>query len=143
MRRYIALALVFAAIATGSGLDAVKAEPNLEKRSRLALDNANAAVDAARQAYSAGDISASNAALDEVRESVNVCLAALDETHKQARKSPRAFKRAEMDIGALVRRLRSLETDFSVEDRAEVLKTEQRLQEVHDELIARIMSKKK
>jgi hypothetical protein len=137
------LALAFNAIALSSGLDAVKAEPNLEKRSKLALDNANAAIDAARNAYSSGDLNGSTAALEEVRESVNVCLAALNETHRDARKSPKAFKRAEMDIAGLVRRLRSLETDFSVDDRAEVHKTEQRLQEVHDELISRIMSKKK
>jgi hypothetical protein len=141
--RSIGLALVFTAIALSSRLDAVKSEPNLEKRSKLALDNAHAAIDAARQAYSSGDLQGSNAALDEVRESVNLCLAALNETHKEARKSPKAFKRAEMEIAGLVRRLKSLETDFSLDDRAEVQKTVQRLQEVHDELISRIMSKKK
>lgn len=143
MKRSIVLALVVAAVAVASGLDRVKAEPNLEKRSRLALEYANSEIDAARQAYNSGEMKKSNAALAEVRESVDLCVQSLDETHKDARKNPKAFKRAEIDIQGLVRRLKSLEDDFSVDDRGEILKTEQRLQEVHDDLIARIMTKRK
>ncbi len=143
MKRSIALGIALAAVMLASGLDSVKSEPNLEKRSKLALDNANAAVDAARQAYDAGHFKDSLSALNEVRDSVELSLASLNETHKDARRNPKAFKRAELEIRELVRRLKSLESDFGVEDRAEVLKTEQRLQEVHDELITRIMSKRK
>lgn len=134
---------MLAAAVLASGLDAVKSEPNLERRSRLALDHANTAVDSAREAYAAGRLKESLSALDEVREAVDLSLTSLNDTHKDARKNPKAFKRAEMEIRELVRRLKSLESDFSVEDRSEVLKTEQRLQDVHDELIARIMSKHK
>jgi uncharacterized coiled-coil DUF342 family protein len=143
VKRSLLLGMAFVAVVLASGLDAVKSEPNPEKRARLALDNANSAIDSARQAYSSGDMKQSTEALNEIRTSVDLCLESLNATHKDARKSPKAFKRAEMDIRGLVRRLKSLETDFSVEDRAEVHKTEQRLQEVHDELIARIMSKHK
>ena len=143
MKLAIALALGFGAVALASGLDAIKAEPNLEKRSKLALDYANSEIDAARQAYSSGDMKGSTAALVEVRDAVDLCVQALDDTHKDARKSPKAFKRAEMDIREMIRRLRSLEDDFSLDDRGEVLKTEQRLQEVHDDLITRIMTKRK
>ena len=143
MKLAVAIALVMAGALLASGLDAVKAERNPERRSKLALDNANSAIDAARDAYSAGHLKQSNAALAEVRESVELCLESLDATGKNARKSPKPFKHAELEIRGLVRRLKSLETDFSVEDRGEVLSTEQRLQEVHDELISRIMSKRK
>jgi hypothetical protein len=143
VKRSIGLGMALVAVTLASGLDAVKSEPNLERRSRLALDNANSAIDTARQAYAAGQWKESFSALIEIRDSVDLCLASLNETHKDARKSPKAFKRAELEIRELVRRLKSLESDFGVDDRSEVLKTEQRLQEVHDELIARIMSKHK
>ena len=143
MKRSIALGLAFVAVMLASGLDAVRSEPNPEKRAKFALDNANSAIDTARQAYTAGDVKQSVEAVIEIRDSVDLCLESLNATHKDARKSPKAFKRAEMDIRELVRRLKSLETDFSVDDRAEVVKTVQRLQEIHDELIARIMSKHK
>lgn len=141
MKRVIALSLAVAAIAFATNLDTIKAEPNLERRSKLALDNANAAVDASREAYSAGKIKQSKIALAEVRDSVDLCFDSLKATGKEARKSPKPFKRAELNIRELIRRLKSLENDFNVDDRDEILKTEQRLQEVHDELITRIMSK--
>ena len=86
---------------------------------------------------------ASTAALTEVRDAVDLSVQALDDTHKDPRKSPKAFKRAEMDIREMMRRLQSLEDDFSVDDRGEIFRTEQHLQEVHDDLITRIMTKRK
>jgi hypothetical protein len=139
----IGLGLLLVSVVLASGLDAVKSEPNLEKRSKLALENANSAIDTARQDYTAGHLKETLSALTEVSDSVDLCLASLNETHKDARKNPKAFKRAEMDIRELVRRLKSLESDFALDDRSEVLKIEQHLQEVHDDLIMRIMSKHK
>lgn len=143
MNRAVHLGLVFAAVALASGLDSVKQEPNLDKRCKLALEYANEAVDTARQAYTSGDSRHSLEALNEIRESVDVCLDALNATGKEARKNPKLFKRSEMQIRELLRRLKSLESDFAVDDRAEVTRTEQHLHEVHDELITRIMSKHK
>jgi hypothetical protein len=139
----IVLSLAFASVSLASGLEAIKAETNLEKRSKLALEYANSQIDAARQAYSAGNLKGSTAALSQVCEGVNLSIDALDETHKDARRSPKAFKRAEVNIREMIRRLKSLEDDFSVDDRGEILKTEQRLQEVHDDLITRIMTKRR
>ncbi len=131
------------AVMLASGLDAVKAESNLEKRAKLALDYANDAIDASRKAYSTGDMDATTAGLDQVREAAEVCLEALTATGKDARRNPRPFKRAELRINELLRRLKSLETDFGAGERAAVEKTQQRLLEIHDDLISRIMSKHK
>jgi hypothetical protein len=46
-------------------LAAVKNEPNLERRSERALDNANAALDLARDAYNSSDFAATQSALEE------------------------------------------------------------------------------
>ena len=131
------------AMAAGADLAAVKAEPNPERRAKLAIDHANEEVNAAGKAYSNGDARAAMAAVREIVESVDLCKASLEATGKDARKSPRPFKRAEMEIRELLRRLKTLENDFSVDDRPAVVEAEQHLQEVHADLIQQIMTKKK
>jgi hypothetical protein len=124
-------------------LDAIKAEPNLEKRSERALDNADREIDSARKAYAAGDLNSTRQALQNVRASVELSYDSLQETGKNPRRSPKYFKRAEVRIREMLRRLRGLEDEFSVEDRAPVQEVEKRLQEIHDDLLTGIMTKKK
>lgn len=139
----VLLSLVLAGFAAGSDLDAIKAEPNLERRSERALENGKRAVEDARAAFDAGDFAKMQTALNEVAESVDVSYAALSETRKSPRKSPKYFKKAEMTIGDMLRRLKSLESDASVEDRPMVQKTERQLHEIRDNIVSGIMSKKK
>jgi hypothetical protein len=143
MIRQILLALSLACFCGAGDLDAIKAEPNLEKRSERALDNADRQIDAARKAYAAGDVNSTRQALHEVRASVELSYTSLQETGKNPRRSPKHFKRAEVRIREMLRRLRGLEDEFSVEDRPPVQEVEQRLQEIHDELLTGIMTKKK
>ena len=82
-----------------------------------------------------------NRALEEVRESVNLSADSLDETHKHARNN-KYYKRAELKLRALLRRLSSFRDQVGVDDRKEIDSVHQRLQEVHDKLLAEIMSKK-
>src|SRR5579862_4283096 len=99
-------------------LAAVRTEPNLERRSDLALDNANAACDAARDAYNAGDAAKTETALDEVEASVDLAYQSLQETGKDARRNPKSFKRAELKTRQLLRRLEGLRDSFAAADRA-------------------------
>src|SRR5580704_572431 len=89
-------------------LASVKMEPNLEKRSDLALDNATAALDQARTAYNSGDVAKTEVALNEVGESVDLAYHSLEETGKDARRNPRPFKRAELRTRELLRRLEGI-----------------------------------
>ena len=139
----ILLAFALVSLCRGGDLDAIKAEPNLEKRSDRALDNADQEIDAARKAYAAGDLNGTRQALQDVRASVELSYDSLQETGKNPRRSPKHFKRAELKIREMLRRLRGLEDEFSVEDRPPVQEVEQRLQEIHDELLTGIMTKKK
>lgn len=123
-------------------LSNVKTEPNLEKRSDLALDNANRAIDDARAAYQAGDAKKTDDDLAEVRQSVDLSLESLENSGKQARKS-KYFKRAEIKLRELLRRLSGFRDEMSVDDRKPLDDTAARLQEVHDRLLQEIMSKKK
>ena len=132
----LALWLAFADIG------AVKSEPDPEKRSELALANADHAIDEARQAYKDGDDKTAQAAILEVGESVEVSYDALEHAHKAPRKS-KYYKSAELKVRALMRRLTSLRDEVSFEGRQSVDAVLKKLSDVHDRLLDGIMSKKK
>jgi hypothetical protein len=123
-------------------LSAIKTEPNLERRSDRAADNAVVAFDAAREAFDGGNIEKAKAALDEVRESVDLAYQSLEESGKDARRNPKFFKKAELKTRDLLRRLEGMAKAVSIEDRALVEKVRDRVAQVHDDLIKDIMKKK-
>jgi hypothetical protein len=131
------------AFALAIDLAGVKAEPNLEKRSERALDYANSALDAARDAYGRGEFEPYQAQLNEVSASVDIAYEALEQTGKDPRRNPRAFKRAEMRTRELLRRIEGLVQAVNYADREAVEKVQERVAAVHDNLLEGIMSKRK
>jgi hypothetical protein len=123
-------------------LTAIKLEPNLERRSERALDNASAAMDTARDASSAGEPEKVKAALEELRDSVDLAYQSLVDSGKSARRSPKFFKRAELKTRELMRRLEGLAQAVDAEDRIFVESVRDRVSKVHDDLIQDIMQKK-
>jgi hypothetical protein len=121
-------------------LAAIKLEPNLERRSELALGNASAAMDAARDAST--DEAKLKAALTDLRESVDLAYQSLVESGKSARRSPKFFKRAELKTRELMRRLEGLAQAVDADDRVFVESVRDRVSKVHDDLIQDIMQKK-
>src|SRR5688572_17389896 len=103
-------------------LAAVKSEPDLEKRSRLALDNGDKALNAAKDAFKKGDIGAMKAALQEVKESSELALESLKETGKHPSKNTKHYKRGELKTRQLQRRLDSFSQEVGFEDR-EIVQT--------------------
>ena len=143
-RFVLALALTLAgAAAASTELDAVRAEANLEKRSKLALDNAASALRSAREAYQAGDTATVTAKTDEIGESVDLAYNSLTETGKNPRKSPKWFKHAEMETRELTRRLEDFAQQMNYNDRAILDKTRARVEQVHDELLTGLMEGRK
>ena len=71
---WIALFTLFYLTANLPAVDlaSIQQEPNLERRSQLAMDYAGAALDTARAAYQASDLEKTQAALSEVGEAVDV-----------------------------------------------------------------------
>ena len=124
-------------------LTQVQAEPNLEKRSRFALENAERALQASRQAYTAGDVKQAGAMLKELGESVELAEKSLDESGKNPIKSPKYFKSAEIKTGSLVRRIDAFSRDMSFEDRPMADKIKEQVQATHDRLLQGIMVGKK
>lgn len=115
------------------------AEPNLEKRSRLALQNAEAALRRAAEAYRTGQWDRTEQALEEARKSVEVSYLALKATGKNPRRSPKHFKHAEARTRDLLKRLGDLRQKFSVEDRRQIEAVEEYIRKVHDELLGGIL----
>jgi hypothetical protein len=125
------------------GLEQARAEPNLEKRSGLAIDNALAALKQAREAYQTGDMMQVAARAKEIQESVDLAYTSLVQTGKDPRRSPKWFKRAEIQTRDLLRSMDSLEHDMSFEERAVFEKTKEKVQQVHDDLLTGLMEGKK
>ena len=126
----------------GPDLAAVKSEPNLEKRSERALEHANLALDAARDAYGRGEIEQSKAELEEVGASVDLAYESLQQTGKDPRRNGK-FKQAELRTRELLRRLQGFGQTMSFADRDVLDKVRDRVSMVHDDLLDGIMSKRK
>jgi hypothetical protein len=129
--------------AARADLAAARAEANLEKRSTLALDNAQAALKAARAAYNAGDDPAVSAALEEMRQSVELARDSLQQTGKNPRSHSKYFKQAEIATRDLLRRMETFQLEMSYLDRPLVDGAKARVQQVHDELLTGLMEGKK
>jgi hypothetical protein len=138
-----ALLALSAAAPLRADLKKALAEPDLGKRSKLALDNAFAAYQAARDAYRKDDMQQTQASIDEVGQSVDLAYQSLDDTGKNPRKSPTWFKKAELATRDLSRRLASFEDEMSYPDRPMLEKLKARVQQVHDDLLLGLMEGKK
>lgn len=140
MKALIAV-LALAACACAADLGAIRAESNLEKRAGRALENADQSLDAAVDAVRADRAEQLKSALDEVVASVHLAQESLKETGKDPRRHSKYFKKAELSLRKLLRRLKDLETSVSVADRQGLLEAEQKVQEVHDAILNGIMTK--
>ncbi len=136
------MTVAFALVLAFFDLAAVKAEPDLNHRSELALMNAEEKLDAARQAYDAGNEAAEAADIQEVADSVALCYDSLEQAHGAPRKS-RYYKKAELKVSALMRRLSGFRDDVSFDFRSKVDIVLKRVSDIHDSLLSDIMSKKK
>ena len=142
MKRVALAILLLSVFALHADLKKALAEPNLEKRSGLALDNAAAALKSARTAYDKGDNDEVAKAAAEVLESVDLAAASLQQSGKNPRRST-WFKKAEISTRDLSRRIQSLQDDMSYVDRPLLDKVKTRVQEVHEQLLMGVMEGKK
>jgi hypothetical protein len=138
----LALALLLSAPAHAD-LRKARAEPDLEKRSGLALDNALDAFKAARAAYDKGDNDQVAVSAAEIQESVDLAAASLKQAGKNPRSHPKWYKKAEIATRDLLRRLDAFQQAMSYVDRAVLDPVKTRVQQVHDELLVELMEGKK
>jgi len=137
--------LTIALLSTGlqaADLSSIAQEPNLEKRNQLAIDYASGALDEASKQYRDGDADKAEAALRVVGASVELAYQSLLDTHKEARRDSRFFKRTELATRQLLRRIEGLAESMSFEDRPAAEKVRDRVAAIHDDLLQAIMKKK-
>jgi len=138
-----ALAVSLSAGYLHADLQRALAEQDLGKRSKLALENAAAAMDTARKAYQEGNLDVVASAAKEIEDSVNLAYISLQQTGKDPRKSPKWFKAAELATRDLTRRLQNFQEDMSYDDRPLLDKVIARVQQVHDNLLMGLMEGKR
>jgi hypothetical protein len=148
MRLAIAIWMVAAALQAARpvpppDLKQAQAEPNLEKRSKLAVDAAMASLKLAREAYTKGEMDEVGAYLANTLAAVSLSEVALEESGKDPRRSPKWFKRAEMELRELIRRADAFSREMSYTDRPLLEKLHDKVVQVHDRLLTGLMEGKR
>jgi hypothetical protein len=129
--------LAAAAVCQTTGLpEEVTAERNPGKRSEIAVTLADKSIDLARTYYRAGDAGRGDSELDLVRQLADECFRSAEQAHKS-----KYWKKAEMRIAALSRRVRSLVEELGYEQREKGRELADHLDSIHDKLLAGVMSK--
>jgi hypothetical protein len=145
-RRSTIAAAVLLLIAAPAGLWAdltnARAQPNLERRARLALDNAALQLRLASQADKSGDWAKTKEALAELGESVDLAYLSLKQTGKNPRNSGQ-FKNLEIKVRGLVKNLEEFRRTLDFEQREELTPLVKHLRQVHDEVLQSVMTPKK
>lgn len=150
MPRLLAAALFAAAAfaqlppaAVPADLETVRKMPDLQKRYTAALNLASSRIDAARKHIEASEQDAYKADLKEFVDAVQFTDETLRATGKDPSRDSRHFKKAELRMNEFRRRLKSLEDEVGVDDRAPVSEALRRLTELHDQLLQDIMGRRK
>jgi site-specific recombinase len=114
----------------------IKAEHDPAKRSEKALSLADEAFDNAHDFYSKGQINKGDAELENMMTALEECLSSLDTAHKA-----KYYKKAEMNVAFLQRRMQSLLDDIALQQRGWAEYTQHKLDGLHDKLLEGVMRK--
>lgn len=112
------------------------AEHDPAKRAELALNYADSAFDNARAFYAKGEIEKGDAQLESMTNALNACVSSLEQAHKA-----KFYKRAELKVAYLQRRMSGLLEDVDVEHRGWAEYTDRKLEEIHEKLLSGVMRK--
>lgn len=119
-----------------SFLSELKSEHDPNKRSELALDFADEAFASAKTQYAKGEVHKGDALLDQMTAALEECASSLDSAHKA-----KYYKRAEMKVAYLQRRMQGLVEDLSADERGWAEITSRKVDEIHDKLLEGVMRK--
>lgn len=137
----MAASLVWAA--APQSLEEVEREADLEKRSRLAIDYARAAVGRMVKSYVDGGADEAREILDSIVAAAEMSQASLEDTGKHARSKPKHFKRAEIGTRKLIRDLEGAKRKLTFEERSDLDPAIEKIEEINRQLLFDIMERKK
>ena len=138
----LTLFLLFAAPVPTS-LDQVRAEPNMERRARTAVEFAATAEKNAEAAFSDSDMKRVAAELNTMKESMEIARDSLVASRKTPGRDPGLYKYAELRSRELLVRLDDLERRMFIEDRDMMTVPKAAIQEIHDAWFEGIMGRQK
>ena len=114
----------------------IKAERDPAKRSEKALSIADLSFDNARDEYNKGEIHKGDAELETMMNALEECASSLDAARKA-----KYYKKAEMNVAFLQRRMKGLLDDIALQERGWAEYTERKLDQLHDKLLEGVMRK--
>ncbi|MBI1357105.1 MAG: hypothetical protein GC160_22415 [Acidobacteria bacterium] len=123
-------------------LDAIRQEPDLEKRSELSLEFARSSVGRVVKAYKDGRPEQAREILASIIEAAELSQASLEETGKVARKKPKHFKKAEIASRKLLKDLEDAQRTMTFEERPDFDPAIRRVDEINRALLLEIMQRK-
>src|SRR5580658_6086946 len=115
-----------------SSLDQVKAEPNPERRAKLAIDYAVVAEKGAEAAYASGDSDATGAMLKTTSQAMEIARDSLTASGKKPGRNPGTYKYGEQRSRELLVRLGDLERKMDQTERDLIEGPMATIQEIHD-----------
>jgi hypothetical protein len=131
------LAAAFAVSASSqSFLAELKSERDPVRRAEMALSYADESFDSAKTNYKKGEIHEGDVALDNMTSALNACVESVAVANKA-----RFYKKAEMKVALLQRRLSGLLDDLSMTERGWAEQTARRVEEIHEKLLDGVMRK--
>ena len=139
----VAVLALLVAAQPAPDLAKIASEPDLVKRARLALTNAERATTAGGDACRSGDHDKCSALLSEVQNSVELAQASLQKTGIDPARSPRHFKDAEIRTRKIMRLLDAVGAYVHSDDASHFDSVRRRVSEINDQLLSGIMSKRK
>ena len=144
MRRHIyrAAAAAFLVLSAGpifADLEEIKEDANLQRRSRRALENADAVLDKAREAYREGDGRTMDLAFQEIIASVELAYQALVERGRNPRRDAQPYKRGEISTRDLLRRLTTFREEMSYMDRDRIASVIEAVDKTHGNFLRDVM----
>jgi polyhydroxyalkanoate synthesis regulator phasin len=136
----VQLGLLTAAFAISASaqsfLAELKSERDPGKRAEMALSFADESFDSATTSYHKGEIHKGDVALENMTTALNECVQSVAEANKS-----KFYKKAEMKVAMLQRRLTDLLDDLSVTERGWAEQTSRRVEEIHSKLLDGVMRK--
>jgi hypothetical protein len=138
--RAVQLGLLAAAFAVSACAQSFLAELKMEhdpgKRAELALSFADESFDSAKTNYHKGEVHEGDVALDNMTTALNACIESVAVANKT-----KFYKRAELKVAMLQRRLSGLMDDISITERGWAEQTARRVEEIHSKLLDGVMRK--
>ena len=121
----------------------VRAEPNLERRAKFAIEYAMTAERAAEAAYSNNDMAGVTAELKEMQTAVEIAQEAFAHTGRTPQRHPGPYKNAELRTEEMLVRLGDLEKRMDADERSVIAAPRAKVQQIHDAWFEGIMGRKK